>query len=265
MRTFFRFAALAICAIAFVGCFEFGEDVWVNADGSGRLRFEVALPQAFMEFGKSIGSADTSNDDIRTKFRNADSLFKKDPRVTRVTVRDTTYSAMYHMLFEIDAKSYNDLPALSKMFYSDTAMSSSENQEQAKPELQFTTTGSSVHFAILIPKDSTEEADSTRDTTGDAIAAAMLGDGGLVFRLHAPKISSSNGTIDTATNTAEWKIPLSNMKHVGGRQFTAEISMPVPIAPITSPAVWLWVALAAVVLVVFVVFVLRKSSKSSAS
>lgn len=268
LRAIIRNAALVItlCAgtVLFAGCIEFGEDIWINLDGTGRMRIDIAIPEALMSLGNSMGAAADSTESPAVKFHDEEKKFAANPKVARAGVRDTVIDEMHHFMFEVDAKSYNDLPELHRMFYADSALAGNDATSQAKPELRIVTEANIVKFAMVLPRDTTRmDVDTTgaADSIGAAIAGAMMGGKGFVFRLHAEHVTKSNAAYDTVAHVVEWHIPLTELQHSKGREFTAEITMPKPIAPITAMSVWVWVVAAGVVLVVFLVVVVRKSSQ----
>ncbi len=261
MRNRILLALLPICLIVFSGCFEFGEDIWINPDGTGRLRIDIALPEALLSMGKN--SAPDSSEDLGSKFRAAEKTFRANPQVTRVATRDTVIDEMHHFMIEVDAKSFADLPGVHKVFFSDSTLSSG-SEGPGHPELAITSSNNLIHVAFTLPPDTTQHADSSgaADSMSAAITSAMFGDKGFVFRLHAQNISKSSGAIDTVAHTTEWKIPFTAMKKAGGKTFSADI---VVLQPITSVSVWGWVIAAALVLIGFVAFVLRRNASKRTS
>jgi hypothetical protein len=64
------------------------------------------------------------------------------------------------------------------------------------------------------------------DAAGKAFLASMFAGKHFTVRLHAPKVASSNGTVDATATTSEWKIPLTElMEQEGLQELRAEIEL----------------------------------------
>lgn len=223
---------LACAAFFFAGCIDFSEDFFFNADGTGRMIIDIAVSSELLSMGSQADSSAKGNsEEAKSKARMV-KQFSANPKVANVAIRDTAFGGMQHTVFQVDVKSFNDLPEIHKAFFADSEMSASGSMGPGKPDIgmqsQTSPSGNTtVQLDFILPRDTaTADTGAAGAAIGESIANAMMGNSSFNFRVHGPKITAANGDIDSAAHTVEWKIPLTGMKHSAGKTLHAEISIP---------------------------------------
>jgi hypothetical protein len=188
-----------------MGCFEYAEDVYVHADGSGRIKID-----------RSYASGMLDEDDIagmRDELEETKAELEELEQVTRVDIDDFKDDDMYHFVFDIHVKDYK---FLSKLL---------EYEEESHADMEghraFASSTSGIQFQeledgqiryrrVLDPAAAQSRARNQRATTsaqagdGEDPATEMFKDKFFTYRFHAPTINSG----DETTSEVEWKFPV---------------------------------------------------------
>lgn len=211
------------------------EDVWINDDGSFRLKMDAALSEYIHQMAKDNQDYEKSKKSALSKIQDA----KNSRGVKRCDVIDYSENGMHHIGMDIEILSLNGLMDFLKAQSTtvDDPMGGFSNFN-----LKFTKLGNgnirfSQMFGSLSGKKSVEKLNS-RDNPwakiGESLGAAILADHYITVRLHAPKIVSANGKIDESKKTVESKISLAECaKENFSMEFESEIQSP------GNPLVWI--------------------------
>jgi hypothetical protein len=265
MRTSLRLVLpLLLLSFIAIGCFDIAEDFWVNADGSARVRLDVGMSKELAAMGAMDSS---SKNNPASEFDKLKEMAKGDSAITGVITGDTVIGDMHHYFVEIAVKRAADLERIQSLLFKD---SSSEENKFPPPALTVTTTGNRVTMSLKMKGDAKAAGDSATKgdssnpmaAMGEAMMASMFGNAGVTYRIHGPKIITSEGTIDSAKTTVMWKYSFANLSSLGGKTLSAEIELPAsPVPPTTSNNAVYVGLLALVIIIALTVVMMRRRRK----
>ncbi len=238
-----RACLVLIASITLAGCFEVTEEVWINPDGTGRLKIDMGISEALLSESENGGKSGQRNpiEDISKDFNKAKQKIEKNPNIKKFDFQQYSDAGMKHFVFDVEVKEVSTLNGLQKAIYSgkkepaEAVETGRMPLEQSELRIEKTAAGNTLFVRTLGPpeegkKDSSEDGaipDSLEkgfEKLGMSMARTMFGNSFYTVRLHGSKIISSNGKIDDEKKTAEWKVSIADlMGHSGQREFRAEI------------------------------------------
>ena len=234
-----RFVLICAALFCFSGCIDYLEEIWINADGSGKLKVDMGIAETFVSMGKSFGMEDSSNDMQKQYLKKKEEL-EKNPNVQKVDFKDFTQGDMHHFVFDIDVKDIFKVGELTRKLEMSQMETQGQQDTAGKSEVRIEKLpNGNIQFVQLFKgekKESSsqgmpmgEQGDSSGvnyDSMGQAMAMSMFGDKGVTIRVHGPSIVSSNGKIDDEKKMVEWKIGLAEMsKGSFSKELNAEIEL----------------------------------------
>lgn len=258
--------AVGLLLLFLVGCFDLKEEVWINADGSAKIMQDIILPEAMTSLG---GEQANLAEQLNKQYGEKKSRLEADPRIKSVDTRHFTEGDKHHFVLEVEIKDVTDLPEIWPLAFankpdaagkgSDSPLANQENR------LSVSKTGDgNIHLTrVLKSAEKTGKKDSTNqmgDAMGQAMAAQLFANNGITFTVHGSKIAQANGTILDDGQTAEWKIPLTEMM---GKNFSKEMSAEIGPGGAGLPT---WIPIAAggfLVLLVLLILITRNRKKKS--
>lgn len=207
--------AMAMCS----GCFDLVQEIWLEAGGGGRLRLEISLPKSLLAMGR-LGGEDLLVS-VREDAANAKAELAKDPDIRSFDYRSEEGPGVFKLIYEVDAKDASKLAAAQARALA--ALARKARGGSAGPStspVDFSIDrklGLGLEFKGTLAGRATEPGRGG-DELGRAMADAMLGGHAITVRLHAPFVLSTNGQMDAARSTVEWKVPLSALAEPGFHQ-----------------------------------------------
>jgi hypothetical protein len=191
------------------GCIDLREEVVVRPDGRATYALDIALPEMFLGLGAAAGDTSGGSPADRLWGPEAGAGAAKDS----VRVRDFLEGDMRHFVSERDLVSLDHLAALS---IEDTAQAGMRGKVLDGFEVDRTPDG---HVRLRRVLEATKaaamapgmggEGDSAEKAQSEAAAKRMFAGRLYAFRLTAPSIRSTNGTLSADRKTAEWSFPLT--------------------------------------------------------
>ena len=216
------------CALTLSGCLDVQQEVWINPDGSGKLRFDLGLSRAFIELdeGESTGVSD-----LAVSFRELGRELNRDPRLKYSPVLEEYSDDDFDRIaLEVVVKDWRDLPAINQLIL-ERKSGEETFESQDNQVLLFSlheTEDGNIFFrqpAIGTFSDSDEPSavegeETLLERAGRAFLGSFMNEGGVVVTLH-----STNGTWQPDKASVRWKFSLEDM--IDGKveidAFTAEI------------------------------------------
>jgi hypothetical protein len=227
MRTL-RTALLLLPLVLLGGCLDYGEEVTVERDGSGRLRTEVAV----------LAELFTPDDlaELRQALEQAKGELERRPDITKVEVEDHADGPKHHFVIDVSARRYQ---AIADLMNEEGDVLRLEPLDGGR-RVRFVRalTGEGAAFAALrhLPTAAlaahvravAEHAQARRLSLAASGAASGAHPGEapefhVTFKVHAPKIRTSNG--DVSGGTATWRWRLEDVEHEAPAQLEAELDL----------------------------------------
>ncbi len=207
--------------ILLVGCINYSEETWMNADGSGKLSMEISTSQQFAALmaGQSNRSP-FSQKELERPFKGVKGI-----RLKSVKLHHRNGDIVSTIIFQ-----FNSLEALNQIKNGDSSPSFLGQIRFSKDKngrLIFTRT---IDKMTLSPGKENHETNSNDDLAGN-ISGALLSGYSWKYTVHFPsKVISANTSKDNIlaqNNTVIWNIPLSDLVK-SPQTMTATLKAPLP-------------------------------------
>lgn len=233
-----RTALLLLTTVACTACLELTQEIWVNADGSGRMSFDVMVPEALLamaeesEDGNPFGENQAAWESLKADPSQV-------PNLRSLDYQEYVEGEFHHFLIELEVDDATRLPETMVELEKRTGDEADADEETPQePEamtppsdmrLEPLGGGKMLFVQTLVSEDigdvergESEEADAAQE----AFLASMFAGKYYTVRLHAPKVNSTNGALDETTRTVEWKIPMADvMSQKVPQELRAEIEI----------------------------------------
>ena len=215
------FLALAVLFLT-AGCFRVDQELWHNADGTGKVHFDVSVDQFFLEMA-SGGQA------LPHLFQTWQGLEEEeDSNYSAITLSDALNEENHNYTADVEIKDFSRLGELRR----ETLDFSVEEQENGS--LRF-----SQRLDFRLTAASPDEM-QTVDMLLDG-----LGEDAYTVKLHVPRVLSADprAVVDTKNGTVSWSVPMSEL-------VTAEEPLEIWAEYRLSRGIpwWVWVLVGVVVL-----------------
>ncbi len=233
------FLVIGAMLLLLTGCFQVTEEYWVNADGSGKMHFEIGVSEALLSMGES-------NPIDGSQIFSDEGLDAQNPYLKNIKTSENSNNGMHY--YVIDA----DITDFSRVFEN----SSSQNSGfQARVEKLSNGNYLFKRTMDLATLNAGQDASLglSDGTDMSNMVAAMFSDKYWIVRLHTDNVVNTNGTLDKENKLVEWKVPFSQV--IGGKdtiEMTAEISMGSPVLLYVAIGVGILLLVAVVVGVLLV-------------
>lgn len=192
-----------ITGLLLSGCYDLTEELWINSDGSGRMKFTIGLAENLVAMIESSGeSADFCENAIRDK-----SKIENNDLVSSVSISKYNEAGMLFCTIDISVTDFRHFKEVRNI-----AIEGDYDKYEfpfAIDDLGGGRIRISQDFTNLgrdDPKQS--EMDKMGQEMAMALMSPMLAGKYITVIVHAPKIESSNGTISADNKTTTWKKPL---------------------------------------------------------
>ncbi len=233
------FLVMGAMLLLLTGCFQVTEEYWVNADGSGKMHFEIGVSEALLSMGES-------NPIDGSQIFSDEGLDAQNPYLKNIKTSENSNNGMHYYVMDADITDFN------RVFESSSAQ---ESGFQAKVEKLANGNYLFKRTMDLATLNAGQDASLglTDGTDMTNMVAAMFSDKFWIVRLHVDNVVNTNGTLDKENKLVEWKVPFSQV--IGGKdtiEMTAEISMGSPILLYVAIGVGILLLVAVVVGVLLV-------------
>jgi hypothetical protein len=222
-------------SIACAGCLELTQEVWVNGDGSGRMRLDIALPQGLLEMATQ---ADGGNPLAETmeEYERLQANPGQIPNLRSIDQSEYVEGEFHHFVIDLEVDDVTALPETMAQLQRRTTIGDEQAEKAdelaSQHEMKLQRLGRDRMVFVQTLVDDSQAADVSgpdteeMDAAGKAFLASMFAGKHFTVRLHAPKVTSTNGNIDETATTIEWKIPLTElMAQEGLQELRAEIAL----------------------------------------
>ncbi|MCO5166568.1 MAG: hypothetical protein M9894_09405 [Planctomycetes bacterium] len=199
MTTLRALALLPLVLLA--GCLDYTEEVFVQRDGSGRMRTEVAVLAEFL--------TDEDVAEMRQGLEEAAAALRQDPDVTKVEVADRRQGLKHAFLLDVSTRTYEALP---RVMQAEDWLRLDAREGKRLGYVRLLDDGGS---AAALARAGRRTPDVGR---ADDLARRFAGKAGVrapqdeqpefhvTFRLHAPKVVKTNGEVAGGVTTWRWRL-----------------------------------------------------------
>lgn len=203
---------LAACTVL-CGCIELSEEVWVNDDLSGRVRWDFALSSAV------VAMAQQNHDDplaeMRADFEKTRAELAQDPNVTQSRFEDYAEGGYHHFVIDVELKDVRRIgPGFNQPFQSQEALGGASSDEPTGHMTVEKLDNGNLAFVQVFEQGGTTPAADEEDPErllNEAMLASMFAGRNFTVTLHAPNVVDTNGRYSEEQSLVTWQVPLSEL------------------------------------------------------
>jgi hypothetical protein len=208
-----RAALIFVLGIGCAGCLELTQEVWVNGDGSGRMRLDISLPQGLMAMAAEAEGGNPFSED-QAVYDQLKANPEQIPNLRSVDHSEYVEGEFHHFVIELEVDDVTLLPETMQELQARTSVAkegSEEAEDIASPtDMRLERLGGDrmlfvqklVDENMVSSTGSAEPGMEEMEEASKAFLASMFAGKFYTVRVHAPRISSANGTVDDASQTA---------------------------------------------------------------
>lgn len=223
-------AAAALAVLFTAGCFEVTEQYHFNADGSGKVVFDLGLSQQIAAFGQSNGDDPWS--DMREDFEKSKTEAESDPNITSVSLEEKDVGDMHHFVITAVVKDMTKAKDSMKNL-------GDADDSPGETELSITRSGDTFTFNRSITMGDDEE----EDQPGATLMKSMFAGKYYTVQVHGAGVTADGG--EAKEGYVEFRKPLMQMMSSKGA-WTIDASVPAG----GGGAMTLWIIAGGLVVVV---------------
>jgi hypothetical protein len=193
--------------LAMTGCLNYSEETWLNQNGSGKLKMEIAISEAFMSMSGQNGEVPFSLEKMQQSFKGAKgvklisskSYNKNGNRVMELMIE-------FKSLKSLEAWMSRDNQSGDPGFIGKTTMTKNKKGQVVYSRvLAFNTESAS-------PSKKGDQ-DDPNAAMGEEMMSGLFANYVWQYTIHFPykviSANTANNYIDRKTNTVRWDLPLS--------------------------------------------------------
>ena len=202
----FRHVITLFIILLLSGCYDFTEELWINANGSGRMKFTIGLAEnltALIDGGRK--SADFCDKAIKDKNK-----LEKNALISALSITKSNQAGMHYCTIDIDVIDFRNFGEVRN-----NVIEGNYNNYEFPFVIEELDEGRiriSQDFGNL-GRDGPEQSEIEK--VGQEMAMAMmtpmLAGKYITVTVHAPIIESSNGELSADNRTTVWKKPLVDL------------------------------------------------------
>lgn len=234
MPTSPRILALALALLTLTGCFDFLEEIWINEDGSGRVRIDLGISTALFSLGGARVREELERE-FKAEAERARAAVAQDPDVKKISVESRDDGDLHRIIYELEVRDVTRLPEIHRRLREGSAKLSASGSDAVDFEMRIEETGQGYRFSqafgaargkaadggASVPRKS--GADAVAEAFAEQMISAMFADKGLTIRVHGPEFASHNGQLAQDGKSVEWKVPFSSIISGEGQTLQAEV------------------------------------------
>ena len=219
-------APLLLPALLLSGCIDVRQDIYINPDGSGRLRIDVGIRSTADPAAEEI--PEHPGEDLKVIARR----IHTDPRVQSVHVEEYSEDVWDRGVIDLSVHDWRDLPALNRLLAADPGRS--KNGSSGLERWFFFSLGEDEEGVVDFRQP---EADGMPSPSGAPAASAngtlfgwewdrsAFAEGSLTVTLHSPMVSRTNGLWQLDKASIRWTVTLTTLLDPASspQPFSAEI------------------------------------------
>jgi hypothetical protein len=215
-------APLLLPALLLSGCIDVRQDIYINPDGTGRLRLDIGIRSTTADPAAEV-IPEHPGEDLKVIARR----IHTDPRVRTIHVEEYSEDGWDRGVIDLSVHDWRDLPELNRLLAADPD----------RAEHVFSGLERWFLFSLGEEEDGVIDFRQPGSDDGSPASVAVKGtlfgrewdpsaftEGALTVTLHSPMVSRTNGLWQLDKASIRWTVPLASLEGSSPPPaFTAEI------------------------------------------
>jgi hypothetical protein len=197
---------LLACSVLLTGCFDMAQDLWINQDGSGRMRYQLGISEQL--------AAMSGESDVCAGFYQDKTTLEHYPGVQTVAYDSKHEGGVQYCIVDITVKHFSDLVQLQTHVMKDSMPARHQAEFQTSMELIDKDDGTG-QFRLFVENSARhanqDELQKHADHFANVLMAQVMSGRYWNVTLHAQEILSSNGDVVEKGKVVQWRIPLYDL------------------------------------------------------
>jgi len=203
-----RILSLLLC-LPLVGCLDVDQELWVNGDGSGRMKIVIGLHEQLM-----LMQGRSSNDSTCRSFFEEKELMEKREGVESAEYKSYKEGGVFYCSADIKVSDYLQLKTLQDASLKASSIDVYRDSFLREFSLNNLEDGRGFfrqHVSNHAGDASKQNFQAHAEQFANTIMGRMMTGRYWSVRLHTPGILEASGTISEDNKTVSWRVPLYDL------------------------------------------------------
>lgn len=197
--------AASVLALALASCINVEQDIWINEDGSGRVKMDMGVSKQMMEMVKGLGEGAEGADPFDTAEQKK--KLEANPNVKSVKVETKEGEKFTHFIYDIELKDITKLDEVQDGLFEDGPVGGGGEGPESDLKIVKLDNGN-YHISAKLEGDTPPAGEGGPDEAALAMMKQMFGDSAFTIRVHGPPVKH-NGKLEG--DAASWSLPLVDL------------------------------------------------------
>jgi hypothetical protein len=206
----------AVSGLFLVSCINLEQDVWINADGSGRVKVDMGISKQMLEMAKGLGEegADPFADIAAQKKK-----LEANENVKSVKITSKDDEKYRHAIYDVELKDITKLNETMKDILKDSPAGGKDAPDSELKIVKLDSGNYKVTAKVEGPDTGDAEGEGP-EAAALAMMKQMFGDAAITIRVHGPPVKHNGKLVEDA---AVWKMPIVDLISGGKLDVDAEV------------------------------------------
>ncbi|MDV3002459.1 MAG: hypothetical protein N5P05_004114 (plasmid) [Chroococcopsis gigantea SAG 12.99] len=226
MSRIFKICTTLVLSLVLTGCFHFSEDIWIESDASGRIKFDLAISEKLVGSLESMSQYAKDNAENKaTELKSPINLetvkqqLETNSYIRKVKAQEYSDAGFRHYLVDVRVKDFHELPKIEEIVTSSFDGNNSKVDDK-KPLATFSFTGTNpknitfeqnLRINDVADKTKTEPSNKATDAVMGVFFNMLFAEEYNYITLHAAHIDDANGLINDEETIVKWSIPFNKL------------------------------------------------------
>jgi len=206
MKKIFQLSFLAV-SLLLSGCFDITQDMWINGDGSGRMRYQLGINEQLANL--------SSEADICSGFYQDKNTLETYPGVQSVSYDSKHEGGIRYCIVDVHVKHFSDLVQLQTHVLKDSLPARHQAEFQTGMELIDKDDGTG-NFRLYVENsarhaDNKDQLKAHAEHFANVLMAQVMSGRYWTVTLHANEILTTNGEQLEEGKVIQWKVPMYDL------------------------------------------------------
>jgi len=194
------------------GCLDMQQEIWIQPDGSGRLRLDLGIREQTPEGGEEDENLSSEvHTELDSGFLEAARRLRDDPRVRSLHTEDYRQEGYERAAIDVTVDQWRDLPDIAAIVTGLQEVQDSDLRDIFLFQLE--ERDGTIYYRQPVTGASPTESE-TRDLgreLGAALTRAVFDDSKITVTLRSPTLSHANGRWLMDKSGVEWTVELDDL------------------------------------------------------
>ena len=222
-----RILSLLLC-LPLTGCLDVAQELWINSDGSGRMKIEIGLHEQLM-----LMQGKTRDDSTCDSFFEEKALMEEREGVESAEYKSYKEGGVFYCVADIKVSDYTQLKTLQDESLKASSIDTYRDSFLREFSLRSLDEGNGFfrqHVSNHAGDASKQNFQAHAEQLANTIMGRMMTGRYWSVTFHTPGLLEANGTVSEDNKTVSWRVPLYDLlideQYAFDMQATFEANVP---------------------------------------